>query len=56
MFVDRFRALDHQRGTSYCYPRLRVLMGDYSLETLDMSRPAVQDHIELCSFSALSMR
>ena len=52
MFVDRFRALDQQRGTSY-YPRLRVLMGDYSLETLDMSRPAVQEHIELCSFLAL---
>jgi len=52
MFVDRFRALDQQRGTSY-YPRLRVLMGDYSLETLDMSRPAVSEHMELCSFLAL---
>jgi hypothetical protein len=52
MFVERFRALDQQRGTSY-YPRLRVLMGDYSLETLDMSRPAMQEHIELCSFLAL---
>src|ERR1019366_1391952 len=38
--------------TNY-YPRLRVLMGDYSLETLDMSRPAVKDHIHLCSFLAL---
>jgi len=28
-------------------------MGDYSLETLDMSRPAVKEHIELCSFLAL---
>ncbi len=28
-------------------------MGDYSLETLDMSRPAVKDHIHLCSFLAL---
>jgi hypothetical protein len=52
MFVDKFRALDQQRGTSY-YPRLRVLMGDYSLETLDMSRPAVKEHIHLCSFLAL---
>jgi hypothetical protein len=52
MFVDRFRVLDKQRGTSY-YPRLRVLMGDYSLETLDMSRPAVKEHIHLCSFLAL---
>jgi hypothetical protein len=52
MFVERFRALDKQRGTSY-YPRLRVLMGDYSLQTLDMSRPAVKEHIDLCSFLAL---
>ena len=52
MFVDLFRKLDQQRGTNY-YPRLRVLMGDYSLETLDMSRPAVKEHIHLCSFLAL---
>ncbi|HTA41190.1 MAG TPA: hypothetical protein VK789_02015 [Bryobacteraceae bacterium] len=52
MFVERFRSLDAQRGTSY-YPKLRVLMGDYSLATLDMSRPAVKEHIELCSFLAL---
>ena len=52
MFVEKFRALDQQRGTNY-YPRLRVLMGDYSLETLDMSRPAVKEHIDLCSFLAL---
>jgi hypothetical protein len=52
MFVQKFRMLDQQRGTSY-YPRLRVLMGDYSLETLDMSRPAVQEHLQLCSFLAL---
>jgi hypothetical protein len=52
MFVEKFRALDQQRGTSY-YPRLRVLMGDYSLATLDMSRPAVLEHIESCSFLAL---
>ncbi len=52
MFVEKFRVLDQQRGTSY-YPKLRVLMGDYSLATLDMSRPAVKEHIELCSFLAL---
>ena len=52
MFVQKFRMLDQQRGTSY-YPRLRVLMGDYSLETLDMSRPAVKEHLHLCSFLAL---
>src|SRR5207248_3246419 len=52
MFVEKFRVLDQQRGTSY-YPRLRVLMGDYSLATLDLSRPAVKEHVELCSFLAL---
>jgi hypothetical protein len=52
MFVDLFHKLDARRGTNY-YPKLRVLMGDYSLETLDMSRPAVKEHIHLCSFLAL---
>ncbi|HEX4275475.1 MAG TPA: hypothetical protein VHZ74_08990 [Bryobacteraceae bacterium] len=52
MFIEKFRQLDRQRGTSY-YPKLRVLMGDYSLDTLDMARPAVQEHIHLCSFLAL---
>jgi hypothetical protein len=52
MFVEKFRQLDKQRGTNY-YPKLRVLMGDYSLDTLDMARPAVQEHIHLCSFLAL---
>ncbi len=52
MFVGLFKRLDQQRGTSY-YPKLRVLMGDYSLETLDMSRPAVKEHLQLCSFLAL---
>jgi hypothetical protein len=28
-------------------------MGDYSLDTLDMSRPAVREHLHLCSFLAL---
>src|SRR6185312_13639069 len=51
-FVNKFQELDQQRGTKY-YPNLRVLMGDYSLDTLDMARPAVQDHIHLASFLAL---
>ena len=52
MWLDRFRALDQENGTSY-YPRLRFLLGDYSLSTLERSRPAVQQHIDLCSFIAL---
>jgi hypothetical protein len=52
LWLDRFYALDQERGTSY-YPRLRFLLGDYSLSTLDRSRPAVQRHLDLCSFIAL---
>jgi hypothetical protein len=52
MFLDRFQAIDQQRETQY-YPRLRVLLGDYSLQTLDRSRAAVQKHVDLCSFMVL---
>src|SRR3984885_9339930 len=52
MFVEKFRHLDKLHATSY-YTRLRVLMGDYSLETLDISRPAMKEHLHLCSFLAL---
>jgi len=52
MWLDRFCALDQENGTNY-YPRLRFLLGDYSLSTLERSRPAVQKHIDLCSFIAL---
>jgi hypothetical protein len=52
MWLDRFCALDEENGTRY-YPRLRFLLGDYSLSTLDRSRPAVHKHIDLCSFIAL---
>jgi len=52
MWLNKFRELDQQRGTNY-YPKLRVLLGDYSLATLDMSRPAVREHADLCSFLVL---
>jgi hypothetical protein len=52
LWLDSFREIDQARGTSY-YPRLRVLLGDYSLATLDMSRPAVKQHESLCSFLVL---
>ena len=45
-------ARSQQRGTNY-YRKLRVLLGDYSLQTLDRSRAAVQGHIDLCSFVVL---
>ncbi len=52
LWLDKFRALDQQRGTNY-YPKLRILLGDYSLATLDMSKPAVREHADLCSFLVL---
>jgi len=52
LWLDRFRALDGERGTNY-YPRLRFLLGDYSPLTLERSRAAVQSHAEQCSFLVL---
>jgi len=42
-WLDRFKALDEERGTGY-YPRLRFLLGDYSLATLDRAMAAVAHH------------
>ncbi len=52
LWLDHFRELDRQRQTRY-YPKLRMLLGDYSLATLEMSKPAVKDHADLCSFLVL---
>ena len=43
LWLDRFKALDEERGTGY-YPRLRFLLGDYSLPTLDRAHDAVAHH------------
>ena len=48
LWLDRFRALDEERGTNY-YPRLRFLLGDYSLPTLDRAMDAVSAHRDLVS-------
>jgi hypothetical protein len=52
MWLDRFAQLDRERGTNF-YPRLRFLLGDYSLSTLERSRSTVKEHLELCSSIAL---
>lgn len=52
LWLDRFRALDRQRGTNF-YPRVRFLLGDYSQATLERSRPVLREHLELCSFIVL---
>jgi hypothetical protein len=54
-WLDRFRALDEQRGTSY-YPRLRFLLADSSLPLLDRTMEAVQAHRDLVSLVALEAR
>jgi hypothetical protein len=43
LWLDRFKALDEARSTSF-YPRLRFLLGDYSLPTLDRAMSAVGAH------------
>jgi hypothetical protein len=52
LWLDKFRELDTRRETNY-YPKLRMLLGDYSLATLDMSKPAVREHADICSFMVL---
>lgn len=52
MWLDRFQELDRQRGTNY-YARLKFLLGDYSTATLERSRPAMQAHVDICSFVVL---
>jgi hypothetical protein len=51
-WLDRFRTLDRERGTNY-YPRLRFLLADYSMPTLNRAMEAVREHRELASFLAV---
>jgi hypothetical protein len=51
-WLDRFRALDQERGTQY-YPRIRFLLADYSMPTLNRAMQAVRQHRELASFLAV---
>jgi hypothetical protein len=48
LWLDRFRALDEERATGY-YPRLRFLLGDCSLATLDRALAAVAGHPDIVS-------
>ena len=52
LWLDRFKALDEARATNY-YPRLRFLLGDYSLPTLDRAMAAVASHGETASMIAM---
>lgn len=52
LWLDRFKALDEARATGY-YPRLRFLLGDYSLPTLDRAMAAVEAHRDCVSMIAM---
>ena len=52
LWLDRFRALDEERATGY-YPRLRFLLGDYSMPTLDRALAAVMRHRDAVSVLAM---
>jgi hypothetical protein len=52
MWLNCLRDLDREHGTNF-YPRLRLLLGDYSLATLEKSKPALREHADLCSFVVL---
>jgi hypothetical protein len=51
LWLDRFKAIDEARGTGF-YPRLRFLLADYSLPTLDRAMTAVQAHQGVVSMIA----
>ncbi len=52
LWLDRFRALDAERGSGF-YPRLRFLLSDYSTPVLDKAMAAVRDHKEMVSLLVL---
>src|SRR5436190_10196880 len=52
LWLDHFRVLDRERGTQY-YPRIRFLLSDYSMPTLNRAMDTVRDHRELGSFLAV---
>jgi hypothetical protein len=51
-WLDRFCALDRERGTNY-YPRIRFLLADYSMPALNRATEAVREHRDLTSFLAV---
>src|SRR5215831_12309403 len=51
-WLDRFRELDRERGTSY-NARIRFLLADYSMPALNRATEAVREHRDLTSFLAV---
>ena len=52
LWLDRFQALDEERGTGY-YPRVRFLLCDYSMPTLDRALETVGRHRDAASVIAM---
>jgi hypothetical protein len=52
LWLDSFQGFDEERGTGY-YPRLRFLLGDYSMPTLERAMTAVERHGETVNMIAL---
>jgi hypothetical protein len=52
LWLDRFKALDEQCGTSY-YPRIKFLLGDYSPRTLDTALAIMGPHAPIVSVVAM---
>ena len=52
LWLDRFKALDSERGSGY-YPRVRFLLSDYSLSILDRAEAAVREHRDVISLVPL---
>jgi hypothetical protein len=52
LWLDRFQALDEERGTGY-YPRTRFLLGDYSMPTLERALAGLERHREIVSMLAM---
>jgi hypothetical protein len=51
LWLDRFKAIDEARATGF-YPRLRFLLADYSLPTLDRAMSSVTAHRDVVSMIA----
>jgi hypothetical protein len=51
-WLDSFRAIDREESTSF-YPRLRFLLADYAMPTLNRAMERLKAHRELTSFLAV---
>lgn len=51
-WLDDFKEQDREHGTQY-YPKIRFLVADYSMATLNRATERLAAHRDLCSFLAL---